>query len=202
MLSDTLQEKYGFDTPIFTDEILALFPQYTKAYVFRLIKAAEENGSLARVDTGVYYVPQMTPFGPSAITASDIAEKRYIRSGGNTYGLYCGMILQNVFSVTAQMTNTPEIVTNREATRRRKVIIAGMPFILRKSRTEITNENVDSYRVLQLLTENDGTRINKKTKQAISDFIRAKKISKESLLDLGRVFPDRTLRNLVYTGTV
>ncbi len=200
MLIKILKEKYGYDTPIFTDEILSLFPQYTKAYVFRLIKAAENEGSLSRIDTGVYYIPQNTPFGQSVITGADIARKKYIQSNGNIYGLYSGLTLQNEFSVTTQMTNTPEIVTNRESTRCRKVFIDEMPFVVRKSRTKITNENVDAYRILQLFTETNGLKINDETRKSVSDFIEKRNINRKELLAMSQFFPAKTLNNLIYSG--
>ena len=202
MLAETLKEKFGYDTPIFTDEIISLFPQYTRAYIFRLIKSSEAEGSLSRLDTGIYYVPQMTPFGPSVITASDVARKRYVESGDNTYGIYSGLILQNAFSATTQMTNTPEIVTNRESTRCRKITIDGMPFIIRKSRLEITRNNVPVYKILQLFTETNGLEITDTVKQAVNDYINKNEISRNSILELSPYFPARTLKNMVCSGVI
>ncbi len=202
MFFGVLEEKFGCDTPIFTSEILSLFPQFTKAYVFRMIKASEQAGELARLDAGIYYIPQETPFGPSAITASDAARKRYVESGGYTYGIYAGLMLQNLFSVTAQIPNTPEIVTNREATRLRRVTIDGMSFLLRRSRTPITNGNADAYRVLQLFTEANGLPIGAASLEAVTDYIRVKKIRRDLLLELSGHFPANTLKNMVHSGVI
>ncbi len=199
MLSEVLKQNYKFDTPIFTDEILSLFPQYTRAYVFRMIKNAEAKGEIAKLDTGVYYLPQMTPFGPSVITASAVARKKYVTDETSIYGIYSGLALQNAFSLTTQIANTQEIVTNRETTRCRKVTIDGMPFILRKSRTEITADNADAYRILQVFSENNGVTIDETGIQAISDYIRRKDIKREQLLSLAKSFPARTLQNLIYS---
>ncbi len=202
MFVSVLEEKFGCDTPIFTQEILSLFAQFTKAYVFRLIKTAEQAGELSRIDSGIYYIPCRTPLGDSVITASDAARKRYIESGGYTYGIYAGLTLQNMFSVTTQLPNTLEIVTNREATRRRLVSIDGMSFLLRRSRTEITNENADAYRVLQLFSEINGPVPGSAAQRAVRNYIRTKKISRESLLELSGSFPSHTLKNMVYSEVV
>ncbi len=199
MLSKVLKNNFEYGTPIFTEEILKLFPQYTKAYVFRLIKAAEANGELAKLDTGVYYLPQLTPFGPAVITASAVARKKYITDEKQVYGIYSGLTLQNSLSLTTQITNTPEIVTNNETTRCRKITIDGMPFILRKSRVEITADNADAYRVLQLFTEDNGIAIGETGLQALSNFIKEKEIRREQLLDMAKSFPARTLQNLIYS---
>ncbi len=199
MLSKVLKNNFEYGTPIFTEEILKLFPQYTKAYVFRLMKTAEANGELAKLDTGVYYLPQLTPFGPAVITASAVARKKYITDEKQVYGIYSGLTLQNSLSLTTQIANTPEIVTNNETTRCRKITIDGMPFILRKSRVEITADNADAYRVLQLFTEDNGIAIEETGLKAISDFIKEKEIRREQLLNMAKNFPARTLKNLIYS---
>ncbi len=197
MLAETLKEKLGCNTPIFTDEILSLFPQYSRAYVFRLINTAEKEGGLVRFDTGIYYIPQMTPFGPSVITAADVARKRYVQSADNTYGIYCGLALQNAFGITTQMPNTSEIVTNRESTRCRKITIDGMSFILRKSRAAITNENAAAYQILQLFTEVDNFAVAENGRHTIDDYMEKNQITRNNLLELARFFPARTLKNML-----
>ena len=202
MLVKTLEERFGYDTPIFTDEILKLFPQYTRAYVFRLINAAEQSGKLIQADTGTYYLPRMTLFGPSVITASDIARKKYIQNGSDVYGIYSGLVLQNSFLLTTQMANTPEIITNNASARCRKVVIDGKPFILRKSRTEITAENVCAYQVLQLFTEANGVEVNEDGKQSILKFISKSGVERNALLELAKSFPAKTLQKLIYSGVL
>ncbi len=197
MFSEMLRKKFGYDTPVFTDEILSLYPQYTKAYVFRMIKAAEQDGNLVRIDSGVYYLPQHTPFGISVITPSDVARKRYVSNGKAVYGIYGGIALQNAFAVTTQMTNTPEIITNNEATRRRTVTINGMPFVIRKSRTKITEENAAAYQVVQLFSETNGMEITDDTKGKVLAYMKSNNISRESLLSIASVFPARVVKNMV-----
>ncbi len=202
MLVGVLEEKFGCDTPIFTYEILSFFPQFTKAYVFRMIKSAEQDGRLSRIDSGIYYIPSETPFGPSCVTPSDAAKKRYVESNGDVYGIYAGLTLQNMFYVTTQIPNTIEIVTNREATRCRKVSIGGMPFIVRKSRTEITNKNADIYRLMQLFTETNGLELDMRAKRSVEAFIKSKKISRDAILEFTRCFPAATLKNMIYNDII
>ncbi len=200
MLVEILEEKFGCDTPVFTYEILSLFPQFTRSYVFRMIKSAEQDGSLCRIDSGIYYIPSETPFGPSSVTPSEAAKKRYVESNGNVYGIYAGLTLQNMFYVTTQVPNTIEIVTNRESSRCRKVSIGGMPFIIRKSRTEITNKNADIYRLMQLFTETNGLEPDGRAKRSVETFVRSKKISRDSILEFADFFPTSTLKNMIYAG--
>ncbi len=199
MFLEELKLKFEVNTPIFTDEIMGLFPKFSRAYVFRMINTAEANGDISRLDTGVYYLSQMTPFGKSLITASDVVRKKYIEDKCGVYGIYSGLTLQNAFNITAQVANVQEIVTNRETTRCRKITVDGMDFLLRKSRTEITAENADAYRVLQVFSERNGVAVNETGVKAISDFIRKKDIKREQLLDISKSFPAKTLQNLIYS---
>ena len=43
MLVEQLKTKFNTNEPIFTNEILAMFSEYSRAYVFRLINKAEKK---------------------------------------------------------------------------------------------------------------------------------------------------------------
>lgn len=202
MFIERLKENYPVDTPVFTDEILSLFPEYTRAYVFRLIKKAEADGSLARFDTGVYYMPTQTAFGKSRISPEDVARKRYLADGGNVYGIYGGLALKNMFAVTTQMPVCAEMITNRESMRRREVEIGNMRFILRRSRCPIDGKNERAYTVLQLLSETDGAEIagNARAKAKLTAYLREGNVTVGQLVALAAVFPARTSKNLFGSG--
>ncbi|MCD8201551.1 MAG: hypothetical protein LUD47_05755 [Clostridia bacterium] len=201
-LTETLREKFRYDEPIFTYEILELYPQYTESYVFRLIKEAEDEGGLKRMCSGVYYVPIMTKVGLSLICPDDVVTKRYMRSNGKVYGIYGGIALQNLFSVTNQMTITPEIITNNTSSNYKEIFLKGRKFFLCKSRTEITKENEGLYCILQLFTERNGLKVGEDAKQRIKYYMKDKKITKSALVEFARFFPPSTLKNLLYGGVV
>ena len=80
VLVTRLKSTFKTNEPIFTNEILRLFSEYSRAYVFRLIDDAEEKGELVSFDTGVYYLPVKSIMGVSTITADDVVNKRYIKN--------------------------------------------------------------------------------------------------------------------------
>ncbi len=204
MISESLIEKYGYNTPIFADEILALFSMYSKQYVYRLIKEEEATHQISKIGTGVYYIPKMTSVGLSTITADDIVMKRYITSNGDHYGIYSGITLQNAFYVTTQMAATIEIVTNNEASKCREIEIDGRSFILRRPKVKITNENYKIYTILQLLSEPNGLsdELPQRAISKICEYLKENNITREQLLEMARVFPGRCIRNLLYNGLV
>ena len=90
----------------------------------------EEDGTIVRFTQGVYYLPTETEFGRSSISIHQILNRKYLNDNDEIFGVYSGLILQNMFGVTTQVPNVLEIVTNKETTRCRKIMIKGREFIL------------------------------------------------------------------------
>ena len=203
MFIQKIKDNYKIDEPIFIENILALFPEFTRAYVFRLIKQAETNGELIKFSRGVYYIPKKTFFGYSTLTSSMVANNKYITDGKSVYGIYSGLTLLNQFSVSTQIPNVIEIVTNNEATRKRIVNIDGMRFVIRKSRFEITKDNYKYYSLLQFFLElGINPILDEFAKQKIKEYIKDKGIKQEELIRLAMKFPAQTLKNLIGSEVV
>ena len=201
MFINKLKERFDINQPIFSEDILNIYSSYSRAYVFRMIKKAENDGKLIKFSTGVYYLPRKTFFGISTITADEVINRRYLRWDNNVYGIYSGLSLLNFFFVTTQVPNVIEIVTNNETTRCRKISLDGRTFILRRSRFEINNENVNAYMILQLFSEiGKSEQINKEAIERIISFIKDKNISQQQLLSLSVYFPALTIRNMIRLG--
>lgn len=109
------------------------------------------------------------------------------------YGVYCGLNLQNIFSLTTQMPNTIEIVTNNESMRCRNIILDGRKIIIRKSRCQINCKNVQAYTILQLLSDiKDNEKIDDRAKNSIFKYIKENNISNNDLTSLVKYFPAQT----------
>ena len=150
-----------------------MFPNFTKAYVFRLLNKALESKEITRVSRGVYCVTDKTILGYYTPSSRAVAERKYVCNQDDVFGVVSGLSLLNSFAVISQVPNDLEIVTNKEKTRRREIQIRGMNFVLRKSRFRITKENVKYYIVLQLFLEiNKGFYLDDASKSLIKDFIK------------------------------
>lgn len=204
MFIDLLKESFTVNTPIFTSEILRLFSSnYTRAYIFRLINKAIENNELMVHSKGVYYIPKDTFFGQSSINPENIAEKKYIKNGDLVYGVYAGLSNLNRFGISTQVSNTSEIVTNNETTRKRIVTIDNKEFIIRKSRCQITSNNYPEYTILQLfydLDKNDV--INNFSRKLINNYIKENNITKDKLFNMTSIFPASASKNLIKSGII
>jgi hypothetical protein len=93
---DRLKENYGYDTPIFLDEIKTVMSEYSTPYVFRCIRDAVEKGELIRYDESIYYIPTDTTFGKSLLNPYSVITKKYMKDGKNTVGFFSGWTLLNL----------------------------------------------------------------------------------------------------------
>ncbi len=203
MFIDRLKTKFNTNEPIFTNEILEMFSEYSKAYVFRLIKKAENEGEIINFAAGVYYIPTKSIIGTSTITVEDVINKKYIGYKDDVYGVYSGLNLQNMFSITTQMPNTIEIVSNNESMRCRQIMIDGRTIILRKSRCKIDKANAQAYTILQLLSEIEiPTDLDYRAKDSITKYMRENQITNDDLISLAKVFPAQTIKKLIYSGVL
>ena len=73
-----------------------------------------------------------------------------------------------------------------------------MRYVVRKSRTTITNENYAAYTILQLLSNIGEVReINAFAKREIANFIKNNNVSKKQLIELSKYFPNKTTRMMI-----
>ena len=201
MFVNEVKQKFNINEPIFTEELLELFSKYSRPYVFRIINELEKSGELVRYTKGVYFMPKKTFFGLSTITADSVVEKRYLKELNNVYGIYSGLKLLNLFSITTQVPNVVEIVTNNETMRCREIEVNGRKFILRKSRFEIDKNNADMYMLLQVFNDLDTkTKLDDFAQRRLTSFIKEKGINLSKLLNLAMKFPAKTMKNLIGSG--
>lgn len=203
MFVDRLQSVYGKNKPIFTDEILKSFAEYSSAWVFRSINEAEDAEKLKKLAQGVYCIPETTRFGEICPTAYDIASKRYIEANGEIFGVLCGLALQNAMAVTMQVPAVTEIVSNREKSRKRCIEICGRQFVVRRSRCEINERNVRAYAILQLLGDlKKNERLDDLARKRIVEYLKEGDIGAEQLVDMSRKFPARVAKRLLTDGVL
>lgn len=201
MFIERIKEKFNTNEPIFTEEVLELFPDFSRAQVFRFIKKSRDNKEIIQYDKGIYYIPRKTFLGYSSISADTVVEKRYLRNEENIYGVYSGIKLFNNFSMTTQMAAVIEIVTNNESAKYREIQIKNRRFILRRSRCKIDKDNAAAYTVLQLFSEFDKKdKLNENAKRRLIEYIATTSVTKEQLFNLSMQFPSKTVKNLIGSG--
>jgi len=201
MFAERLKENFNTNEPIFTEEILGVFPDFSRAQIFRYINKAKDDGEIIQYDKGIYFIPRQTVLGLSTITADMVVEKKYLRNENNIYGVYSGIKLFNTFSMTTQMAAVVEVVTNNESAKYREIQVKNRRFILRRSRCRIDKDNAAAYTVLQLFSEFDkNDKLNDNAKRRLLEYIAVTGVTKEQLFTLSMKFPPKTAQNLIGSG--
>ena len=203
VLMEKLNSAFKPNTPIFVEEIQALFASYSRPRIYQWIAEAVENSLLMRYDNGIYYIPTKTLLGVSKLNPQKIIEKKYIGAGDSVYGIYGGTLLLNSMGVTTQIPNVIEIFTNNERSRRREVMVGYQKVILRKARMQITAKNVELFRLLEFFNSIDLNKMDKETSFAgVVSHIREKGLSREEIIEFAQKFPAKTVKNLLQSGVL
>lgn len=195
-----LLKQYGYNEPIFTQEIA--YKEYSKPWLYKELNRLCDEGTMIRYDKGIYYIPKETSLGPSMLDPRKVVRKKYVQSGDTTLGYYSGNTLLNLLELSTQMPNSIEIYTNNEKSKVREVKIGNLSIVLRKARAPITNENAAVLQFLELMNFTDAAFYNSDRREIVNRFIKEKGITRDKVTAYAPVFPDRVMRNLVESEVV
>lgn len=195
-----LIERYGYNEPIFTEEILSAWNDYSRTRVFQLLKEYAKKGELCKFGKGVYYIPTKTFLGTrSRLSARQVIEKKFIKPDGEVCGYYGGLSLLNGLHLTTQVPNTLEVVTMKEATRLRRINLGGSNVILRKARTGINSQNVAIIQLLDAFNEM-GRPLSEEETEGVREFVRLRGIKERDVFKYAGDFPAKAIKSLLETG--
>lgn len=191
-LYDMLVNEYGYGNPFSFEEIK--FKNYSLPWIKKELNKLVIDNKIIRYERGIYYIPEKTIFGNSSLNPQKIIEKKYLT---NNSGYYSGLSFANKIGITTQMPNVIEIYTNNEKSRVREITINNLKVILRKSRVNITNDNINVLSFLELMNSFSIDYFDKNRKELIINFIKEKNITREQITKYSPYYPDKVMRNLV-----
>lgn len=193
----TLLEKFGYDKPILPEDVIALFPDVTRAAVYQNIDASMERGFLERYRRGVYYIPREGIFGKTVPSAEDVVERKYITDGNDVYGYYSGLTLENKVGVSTQVPAMLEVTTNKSSKWVREVKPFGgwRKIVIRKPRTEVDRDNVDALMFLDLITRRSPSSLDRYELQALKAL--AAKAGRDKVAEYAAYYPGKTSKMLL-----
>lgn len=198
--TDTLCNAFDLNQPIMVAEINKLFPNVSKVTVYKWIEEALSAKKLRKFRRGVYYLPKeggILGLGEIPLSPDLVIQKQYIKDGERVFGYRSGLNLENEIGVSPQVPATLEITTNKASKRVRSIEPFGgyREITLRKPRLEITNENVDALRFLDLITRVPLEGITTFEKARLKVF--AQKIQRDSVLECLGSYPAKTSKKLI-----
>lgn len=190
-----LKTTYGYDTPIFTNElnIEGMSDVNLRQALSRLAK----QGKIERFAQGIYYIPSVTILGKSCLNPQKVYEKKYITDGKAVYGYYTGLILENSIGLTTQMPNVVEITTNNESSRFREIKVGNQAIQLRKGRTEITAANAGLLQFLDLINQADITTLMGDARRYLLYYIGLRSFKKADIYQYISLYPSRVAQKLL-----
>jgi len=205
MFNEYLMAQFGVNEPIYADEIN--YEDYSRPWVLKELKKLVDSGEMKRFDRGIYYFSEKTPWGEdSTLSSRKIAMRRFISDGDEVYGYITGLSLWNMSGLSTQVPNMLEVATNNETTRVRDIYIGYQRVRARKSRTEITKDNVRTLQLLDLMCVMQSPAEMDETEQImLKKFVKKAKqagVTRESITKYARIFPALASKNLVESGVV
>jgi len=197
---DIVRERFGEDEPIMISEIIAAFPEVSQTTVFNWLREAQNAGTIRKFQTGIYYLPStesVLGLGELPLSPAKVITKKYLRAGDNVYGYFSGLNLENEAGVSPQVPFTLEITTNRTSRRVREVAPFGgwRKITLRTPRTEVTKNNVDALRLLDLVTRVPTNLLNKLEFNSLKEL--AAGVDKDIMMGCIAYYPAKTSKRLL-----
>lgn len=199
MLLEYLKERYRENEPIFVSDIEL---DVTDTNLRQMFKVLCDSGKIVRYDTGIYYMKGASRLsGGVSLSAAEVAKYKYIARNQHVDGYYSGFTFANQLGLTAQVPYTLEIVSNHASAKCREVHVKNQKIILRKPRTEVTDENYRELQLLDLLKDLDRYVDNDMAAAAerLIAYVRALGIRQAQVDRYIDLFPDRVYRSIYET---
>ncbi|MCL1983331.1 MAG: hypothetical protein FWG53_09650 [Clostridiales bacterium] len=198
MFSEYLKEKHGYSEPIYVEDIK--YKSYSRAWIFLELKKLVDSGELKRFCKGIYYFPEKTPWGDSKLNPRKVIERRFISDGDEVYGYIAGLSLLNMTALSTQVPNLIEIVTNKETTRVRDIMVGNLCARARRSRTAITKENASTLQLLDLMNIITPSDMDETEQFMLRKYIKASGVTRNNVMRYARFFPAKAMKNMMESG--
>lgn len=203
MIKDYLIENYGYNKPIFLNELS--IEGMSKNALRQAIKRLNKSGFLKRYDNGIYYIPKsIGVLSTSYLDPLKVVAYKYIENEKDKYGYVTGLAFANQLGLSTQMPSVIEIVSNNEATRGRIVTIGNQKVKVEKPNIEVTNENASLLQLLDMISsvEKYSELPEEETYGVLKKYIKDNKFSKKQLIDASSSLTGNTSKRLIEWGIV
>lgn len=198
MLLEYLQERYRVNEPIFVSDIAL---PVTNTNLRQMFKVLCDSGQIMRYDTGIYYLKGKSKLkGGTVMSADEVARYKYISRNNQINGYYSGYTFANQIGLTTQVPFTIEIVSNYSSAKYREISLKNQKIILRKPRTQITNENCNILQFLDLLKDLEmyADDISDAAKR-LSAYAKELRLCRTEIDEYIGFFPERIYKNIYET---
>ena len=203
MIKDYLIDNYGYNEPIFLNDLLV--EGISENAVRQSVKRLVAYGFLERYDSGIYYIPKSGGLlGKSYLDPSVVIMRKYVENNSNKYGYITGLSFANQLGLTTQMPAVIEIVTNREATNGRTLMVGNQKVRVKKSAIPVSEDNAELLQLLDSVGQAEKyTELTiEETVDVLITYMRKKKFTKKQLSDVSSVLTGATAKKLIEWGMI
>lgn len=198
MLENYLKETYGYNEPIFVNELK--FDEMTDNALRQCITRLVKSGQLVRYDTGIYYFPKKSRIlKKSYLNPTKVIIRKYIQNDFDTFGYFTGAIFAHQIGLTTQMPATLEIVTNKEATNGRTVTVGNQTIRIKRPTIEVTPQNATLLQFLDCVNQAEkySERSLKETIQILINYVSKNAFTQEDLSSAVPAMTGNTAKKLI-----
>ena len=203
MLKTYLMENYGYNEPIFLNDLVieGLSDNAVRQSVKRLVA----SGFLERYDNGIYYIPKRDGLlGKSYLDPSMVIMRRYVQNKSEIYGYLTGISFANQLGLTTQVPAVIEIVTNHEASNGRMITVGSQRVRIKKPAITVSDSNAELLQLLDTIGQAEKyTELTKEeTVETLISYMRKKRFTKEQLSEVAAVITGATAKKMIEWGMI
>lgn len=203
MLKSYLLENYDYNEPIFLNELS--IEGLSENAVRQSVKRLVANGFLERYDSGIYYIPkQGSLLGKSYLDPLLVIMRKYIGNKSGTYGYITGISFVNQLGLTTQVPAVIEIVTNKEATNGRMLMVGNQKVRVKKAPVTVSDDNAELLQLLDGISQAEKyTELPiEETIDTLLSYVKQKKFTKKQLSEVSSVITGATAKKLIEWGMI
>ena len=203
MLKTYLMENYGYNEPIFLNDLF--IEGLSENAIRQSVKRLVASGFLERYDNGIYYIPKHGGLlGKSYLDPSMVIIRKYVENQSNKYGYITGLSFANRLGLTTQMPAVIEIVTNRESTNGRMLMVGNQKVRVKKSSISVSEDNAELLQLLDAIGQAERyTELTiEETIDILITYIRKKRFTKRQLSDVSSALTGATAKKMIEWGMI
>ncbi|WP_019413250.1 hypothetical protein [Paenisporosarcina sp. TG20] len=191
-----LIENYGYDEPIFLDEIQNKI-DINYNTLRQNLKRLTDSNQICRYEykNGIYFISNPDSIlTTKSLSVNKIIDKKYLYRGKEVIGYISGLAFANKLHLTTQNPSVVEIVTNVEKMNNRIVHFNKRRITIRKPRVNVNKDNYKILQVLDLLNNFEYVSVEPMSvaNKEIVNYLGGKKISVNELNGYLRKYPSKT----------
>lgn len=203
MLKTYLLEYYGYNEPIFLNYLSV--DDVSNNAVRQTVKRLVASGFLKRYDNGIYYIPKNgSLLGKSYLDPSMVIMRKYVENKYERYGYVTGLSFANQLGLTTQMPAVMEVVTNRESTNGRMIMVGNQKVRVKKSSIPVSETNAELLQLLDIVGQAEKyTELTiKETINILITYMQKKKFTKKQLSEVTAALTGATAKKLIEWGMI